>query len=471
MIVFVALVAFAVSLPFLYLSRRSVAGNQVCSGDTFFHLLISDSIRKNHGRFPSSFPNVTFDEGEKKYSYLAYPPLFHYVVALFPAKFSLNVAKYLNLVILSLVSALAAVCVYRVTSNLAFTVLACFIVIFNMSVFELEVMFTPRPLGLLLYSIIFYMAVFYPHSLLSTLIIALVISLIFLTHKFALQVILFILVPYAVLFNEGFLIFGLILGFLLAIILSHGTYLKILKEHASWLYFYSKHPNHSPFSYKLRRVFLRNLYLLVLIPIVFFLAWNGSLLSDTLALKVLFWALAPLVVALIITIPALSFLGEDYRYIEYSVVPVALAISIFLVDLQVFVLSALALFFFAYVVVLSKYKKHLYEARELVDADDIFSYECLGKCDLKNLLVFPSTRTLEVNYFTKLHVIHQVRSKDNDQKVSLEYVVNNYNIRYVISFKDADPFHRYATLLTFANVKKLQEFKNFELIEVTRKYL
>jgi uncharacterized membrane protein len=189
-----------------------------------------------------------------------------------------------------------------------------------------------------------------------------------------------------------------------------------------------------------------------------------------LALKVLFWALVPLIVAIVITVPALSFLGEDYRYIEYSIVPVALAVSIFLVDMPVFVLPALAVFIFAYAAVLLKYRRHLHEARELVDAEDISSYERLSKYDLKNLLVFPATRTLEFNYFTKLPVIHQVRSKDPDHKVSLEYVFDTYNVRYVINFKDADPFNRYATLLTFATVKKLEAFKNFELIEATKKY-
>ncbi|MDD1744791.1 MAG: hypothetical protein LUQ20_03125, partial [Candidatus Methanoperedens sp.] len=86
MILFVALIAFLISLIVLYVSRKYLAGSGVHSGDTFFHLLIGGSIRNHKWKYPSSLHNVTFDEAEKKYDYLRYPPLFHYLIALFPSR-------------------------------------------------------------------------------------------------------------------------------------------------------------------------------------------------------------------------------------------------------------------------------------------------------------------------------------------------------------------------------------------------
>ncbi len=469
MLELVLCLAFAFSMGLLLLTRALLAGNRTCSGDTFFHLLISKSIRESHGRFPSAFKNVTFDEGEKKYHYLSYPPLFHYLTALFPARAYLKVSRFLNIVILAGVSTIAALCVYNLTFNGYLAVLAAFVAIFNMAVFELEVMFTPRPLGLLLYSILFYLVVFSPQSALFTGVIALTISLIILTHKFATQAILFVLVSYAVVFGNVSLIVALGFGFLLAILLSRGSYLGILKEHASWLYFYAHHPNKASYVYKLRRVIIRNLwYLPLLFASAVLFAQRGPGMFGIFNVRVLFWAFVPLIVAVLVALPKLSFLGEDYRYIEYSVVPVSITLMLLLATLNIYAILATVACFGAYSVLIQKYKRHLNQAKELVDSDDIKAYHSLTEYNPCQLLVFPSTRTLEVHYFTELNVIHPVRTKTTvTEKEYLEHLMRDYKVQYILRFKDVDPSQRFAILSEMVKMKKVRFFKNIELFEIS----
>src|SRR4030066_941285 len=109
MILIVAFFSFVFSFGALYITRKYLAGDKLPGGDTFFHLLISKSIREHQWEYPSSLQNVIFNEGNKNYNYLAYPPLFHYITALFPIRFHLKVAKILNLIILSFLSSLTAI--------------------------------------------------------------------------------------------------------------------------------------------------------------------------------------------------------------------------------------------------------------------------------------------------------------------------------------------------------------------------
>jgi hypothetical protein len=115
MIFIVAFLSFVFSFGVLYITRIYLTGNKLPRADSFFHLLISKYIRKHQWKYPSSLQNVIFSEGDKNYNYLAYPPLLHYITALFPIKFHLRMAKIFNLVILSFVSSLAAIFAYNLT--------------------------------------------------------------------------------------------------------------------------------------------------------------------------------------------------------------------------------------------------------------------------------------------------------------------------------------------------------------------
>jgi hypothetical protein len=143
--------------------------------------------------------------------------------------------------------------------------------------------------------------------------------------------------------------------------------------------------------------------------------------------------------------PALSAVGEYYRYVEYSVVPVGISVVTFVADLNPYVLLISLVCISISFLSLFKLKRYLNCSKVLVNPDDILSYGSLRNYGLTNLLVIPHTRTMEVNYFTELSVVHPVRGTGN----VLEFwgnLIDRYQIEYLLKFKDTDPSQVFETL-------------------------
>jgi hypothetical protein len=467
MLVVVALLSFIFSLSILFLVRIYLAGNRLLTGDTFFHLLTIESIKRGRWKYPSSLQNVTFIYDVKPYNYLAYPPLFHYIVAIFPAKSYLLITKIFNLVICSVLSSFAAVLTYNATINFALALFTSFIVIFNLSTFETIVAFNSRPLGVLFYSLVFYVAITYPPNVF-TIVITFLIMLINLTHKFATQAVIFGLVPYCLIFNKLNFLIPIMLGFLLSLIVSRGFYLDILKEHFYWLYYYSFFPDKARIITKLKRIFSRNFWYLALVLFIalLFISESSSSPYGHLATNVTFWAFIPLLPALVASISRLSFLGEAYRYVHYGVVPVGVAISLYVVNSNIHLCLLLSfLCIFVSFLALLKWKKYLNDSMTLVDQDDILSYNSLKSYRINNLLVFPHTRTLEVNYFTNLHVIHPVRPKGNQLPEHIQRLIKFYKIQHILKFKGHDD-ENFASIKNVVKLEKILESTNYEVYKL-----
>lgn len=438
MLVFAAVTSFILSLALLYIIRLYVAGDTCSSGDVFFHLLIIESIKEHRWKYPSSLQNVVFDCDFKPYNYLAYPPLFHYIAALFPARLQKTITRMLNLVLLSFVSSLASIFVFIVTSSFPLAVVSAFVTTFNLSNFENTVTFTPRPLGLLSYSLLVCVTLLFPQSLFSILAVTILVMLINLSHKFATQMTLFGLLPYIFVFGRFDLLLSITFGFLLSVVVSKGFYLKILREHYNWLSFYSAihHDMPNKTRRKLVSVLSRNLwYLSVVIAMALYFIWkNGNLLSNDLTAKIYFWAFIPVVTAFIVSVPALSFLGEEYRYVQYSVVPVGIICSLQLGSPNLYVWPVFFACSFMIFLELYKFKKYVLQSQLKIKPCETSAYNCLRNHKLGKVLVFPHIRTLEVNYFTKLQVVHFVRPGSK----TYEDRVRAYGVEYALIFKGDD---------------------------------
>jgi hypothetical protein len=472
MILVVAFLSFVFSFSILCITRFFLAGGRFGVGDTFFHLLISQSIREHQWKHPSSLQNVTFIEGDKNYDYLAYPPLIHYIIALFPSKFHQKTTIIFNLVILSFVSSLATIFAYNITSNLAVLIFSSITVVFNLSVFEGIVSFTPRPLGVLFYSLVVYIAILYPQNLLSVLALTVLVTLISLTHKFALQAVIFGLLPYALIFDRSYLLLSIVFGLLLSILASKGFYIKILKDHIIWLQVYSSYPHHFHIVYKLKRIFSRNFWCLATLMsmALLFIHNNEDFLYTDLFAKLTYWSFITIAIALIVSIPLLSFLGEEYRYIDYSVFPVGIAYSLLIANSNIDAWFVTFAFIMLTFLSLFKIKKYLHQSKLIVEPDDIMAYRSL-RDNLGNLLVFPHIRTLEISYFTSLQVVHPVRPRPrfNSDSELLDNVINTYRIQYVLKFKGTGPDKLFAALTDMTGIEKIQDFKNVELYKLILK--
>lgn len=465
--VITAILSFIISFVILYITRAYLAENRLFRGDTFFHLLVSGAIRKNKWKFPSELPNVTLCEIDKKYNYLAYPPLFHYLVALFPQKQHEKIAKLLNLVVLSLLSSFAAVIVFNLTLNMALSLVTGIIVILNLSALSLVVQFSPRSFGILFYTLIVYLTLFYPMSGLSIFMIAFFVVALSLTHKFAVQVLIFSFIPYIILFKEPYLVLSFALGFLLSIVISKGFYLKIIAEHFRWLRFYRLRPFRAPVKTYFISIFGSNVWALFIILSIFFVFQTNmwTFPQNDILIKMIYWSLINILISIFISIPTLSFLGEYSRYIEYSIVPIGVTSALLITSLSLyFLLVAVACIFFT-LIALFNFKKYINKSRGLVDPEDISSYNTLKENNFNNVIVFPA-RTLEVNYYSQIRVIHPVRGAETPIH-QITHLVDNYRIKYVLKFKDSDPYQLFATMGKIRNLTKILDFNNFELYELS----
>jgi hypothetical protein len=361
----------------------------------------------------------------------------------------------------------AAVLSYSITLNPVAALVSSLVTIFNLSIFEQAVMFTPRPLGLLFYTIGLCMAVIYPQNLFLFTAIAVLTALICLTHKFATQALVFGFVPYALIFNKPYFLLSTLLGFLLAILLSKGFYLKVLKEHYNWIYYYSLHPRREHPETKLKRILGRNFWYLPIVASMIF-TWvlrNEGPAYVSLLVEVIFWAFIPIVAALLVSIRAFSFLGEEYRYVEYGTVPTSVVFSSLLINSNAYywflslacvVLCSISLY---------KFKSYIHNSSALVDSNDVSVYGSLKNQSLGKLVVLPHIRTLEINYFTGLSVAHPVRLSTPQTPEMFSNMLAKQRIEHIIKFKY---YHEeFTAVVKTKGLTRIMAYTNFEVYRVT----
>jgi hypothetical protein len=299
--------------------------------------------------------------------------------------------------------------------------------------------------------------------------ISLLTALITLSHKFAVQILVIGMVPFAILFGEPYLVLALFAGFSASIIISRGFYFKILKEHISWLHFYSLYPLKAAIVPKLRQIALRNFWYFALGLSVATLLLSGSFHLSGIMLKALYWTIIPLIAALATSLPALSFLGEEYRYIEYSAVPLAITLLFTLISLPSSIsLVILLITSIVPLVALVKYKKYLVTTCSLTNPKDLEAYATLKTAAADHIIVIPHTRTLEISYFTALEVVHPVRTSSSSAVVQVKHLLNNYRIDYVANFRELDKYSLFSIIQGITNLKKVQSFPNFDIYRITK---
>ena len=99
------------------------------------------------------------------------------------------------------------------------------------------------------------------------------------------------------------------------------------------------------------------------------------------------------------------------------------------------------------ILILNRYKTHLYKRKDLVNSDDILSYRLLSNYNLGNLLVFPHTMT--------------------DSQI-LNSILSKYEIGHVLRFKNKDSNEKFEALTSIVNVKLISDFGYFELYELNK---
>lgn len=171
-----------------------------------------------------------------------YPIIFPWLFSFFSKKFLLKIQGVVSPFFDSLQNILVFYITFSLTSNLNASLLAQ--VMYSLiPIIPIENSYlTPRSLGYFIFTLAFYpIFLFHINQNSNLLIISLLFTtLLFLTHRFALQSLIFISIFFSFVDSSFVYILNIILGFILATILTKGFYLRVLKGHLYNIYFWIK---------------------------------------------------------------------------------------------------------------------------------------------------------------------------------------------------------------------------------------
>lgn len=290
--------------------------------DLYRWLLYSDEIKKNGHKLPSYIDRYIIKER------FSYPFLLLFILSFFPKLF-LYKFNYIIAPIFSVIENIFLyLFIYFCSNDQNIALLGSLIYATTASNTIENTFLSTRSIGQLVVSLSYfglYLYVFEAHSLLFFILAC---SLLMITHRMSVQIILFLSVFYSVYFYDFYIFTAFLVAFLLAVILTRGHYLLILKSHVMQIIAYIKHITANkefikvPYIELFTSILSRNIY----IPIVayLYLFYPPNDLSNFL-----FWSIFFIFLVSVITtyILVLRSIGEGYRYIGYTNVLSAIYIA------------------------------------------------------------------------------------------------------------------------------------------------
>ncbi len=340
------------------------------STDSYYHLLCAQSIRENRFRIPGRIKGLCFP------SPYDYPPLFHWLISFFSKnlreKLEMWISGILDLGNILLFYVVAIYLNQLIWEGLGPPPLICTLLF----IFSPALLFTgagprayqatPRVLGELYFNIAMVCAmVFHLEGGWGYGLFAVVSSaLIFMSSKFSIQALVFILPVIGIILKSYFLFSLPVLGFGLSLLLTRGHSLTIIRGQIGHLTLFARwtakhYPNvqrknrikdiinlpgyllRAP-SEAYRVAFLDNSYLILIMRhpqllILTFGIFQGGLQFQHPGLFFLWcWAVAGLVSFFVVSLRPFLFLGEPERYVEHGVIPLYLLAAYWAWDQHVF---------------------------------------------------------------------------------------------------------------------------------------
>ena len=223
--------------------------NRLFGVDVWTRLLETDHIRKNHHRIPREKLTGQFIID----GYFDYPPVFPTILSFIPKDKLLSIQGFIAPFIDSLQVILVYFIAYFITQNMYLALLAQFIYMLTPMIAIENSYLTPRALGYLNFSLATLPLLFYYYNgnIWFYVVGVLFTSLLFLTHRFAIQSFFFITLFFSFFLNTGIFVQSFVLGFGVALLVTRGYYLRVLKGHLFNIYFWVKNLDHR-FSHQVR---------------------------------------------------------------------------------------------------------------------------------------------------------------------------------------------------------------------------
>lgn len=310
--------------------------------DIWTHLLYLKEYHRQGG-IPQKIGKKQGFLVEGKYDY---PPMFIWILSRFPFKW---VEKY-EFVFSPFFDALHLILVFfislHVTQSVSLSLVAQLLYMLTPIIILENSSATPRSLGYMLFTLLLMSLFLFQQTGVIVLLGLSVIfgTLIFLSHRFTTQGFLFFAVFFGILDKTLLYIIIFTLSFVMAVLLSRGFYLKVLRGHLGNLYFWYKNIGYrfahqvrgnegktvktDDFVFKLYNQFLKfppfvlaitNPWMLPVLYIFFF-----AMPADYLFRQMVWWVIFSYGLALAtIWIPQLRFIGEGQRYLELAAFPAA----------------------------------------------------------------------------------------------------------------------------------------------------
>lgn len=461
--------------------------------DIWTHLLYLKEYHRQKG-IPKRIRNGFLVQGEYDY-----PPIFITILSKFPLrwteKYEFLFSPFFDSLLILLIFHISLLLSGNFFLSLAVQtiyVLTPIIVLENSSA-------TPRSLGYGFFTILFMSLFQFSISqnfvfLLTAIFFG---SLIFLSHRFTTQGFLFFSIFFTI-FEKNFIYFGaFLISFFLAIVLSRGFYLKVLRGHFGNLKFwkdnikyrfshqvrgtYKEHKTED-FIFRIYNQFLKfppfvlqitNPWIIFVFYILLFKMPGEELLS-----KMVWWVVVSYILAVsTIWIPKLRFLGEGQRYLELSAFPAAFLSASLLFKFLDTPYKGLALSFYLLIGILSFITIIVIQRKGIIkdryrtltpQLEEMFMY--LRNMKTKpRLLCIPHQITTNTIYHTGCPVfvnadyarINKISEVYPYIKRPIREIMKKYNLNHILLNKD------YATItdLKIKSYKIVKKIDNFVLIK------
>jgi hypothetical protein len=287
------------------------------------------------------------------------------------------------------------------TGNLGYGMLGLVVYLSSPMIFQHTFCLSLRPISLFLVSIVYIISSSF--SIVNFSALSILIAVILLLHKFAAQVVVFLTPAFLIIGRPDYLT-AVAVGFLIAMLVSKGYYLKVLRAHVAHLRTnYLKQWARKSAQNPLRRTAA----LVVYCPWLAFFAISvfvlgGNVFSTSFLVCTSAWIITLITLSVITNFSVLKNIGEGWRYLGYLVFPMSF-FAVYAIEN-----SAILPWVYTFVAVLGfiidfYYTSRLYRQhkRHLIDKEDVSILKKISSIKGKEIIAYPDEFTLAAAYFSE----------------------------------------------------------------------
>lgn len=362
--------------------------------DTWWFLSEARKLRRGNFKLASKYREDRIESDNH------YPPLFLYLLAVIPDKYIDYAIRYGSPIVDSLLASTLFSSIALMTNDIVYGLLGVLIYLSSPMIFQQNFCLCVRPLSIFLVSVVYMVS--FSFSISNFLILSILIALILLLHKFAMQV--------AVFTSLAFLFFGrfdyllaLMVGFLISVFISGGYYLKVLRAHVNRLRSTElKNFARSRTQNPLRRTAVLVVYcpwLTFFVVSVFILGWD---IFSTLLVSTVVWIVTLTVFSVVTNFGVFRNIGEGWRYLGYLVFPMSFY-TVSVMDYSLILRWIYGFVAFSGLTISYFYSQRLYRGHQkyLIDREDIAIFRKTSPIEGCEIIVYPNEFTNVVTYFSE----------------------------------------------------------------------